>query len=244
LGKKNDETSGRLGAWARLITELHSSPDVSEEENRRQWQRADEALSDRWANMGLPREGLQQSHAKWKNGELSSKNFAKQLTGWFREGGRGDTSEFRAATVLAECELMKRASSEKPVWQQFTYEFGSLMKAKEVGVYSADYFAAKCEVVARSFQMMFAQGKSPVSDNPFASRWLVYPDQEQTPRIQAAWEAFFKDPAVRAVYDDQPEAQGGAIQLNGSFSGSLAARRSAKASQQPAPQPSAQAVKM
>ena len=225
--KKNG--AGRLAAWAKLMTRLHEAPAQDAKQAAKQWKQADASLADRWASMGLPKEDLSAAHTQWKDKKLTTKGFKASLTKWFQSAGKGDTSEFRAEVVLAECRLMQRASTEKPVWQQFTYGFGDLLETKNVGVYGKDYFAAHSEVVARAFQMLFSKNKQEAASNPFAARWLVFPGADQTASIRAAWEEFLATPEVaNSMIDNATPASMASIVRQGSLASNVAARRSSR----------------
>lgn len=216
---------GKVAAWSRLLRRLHEAPPETKSSNEKRWKQAVLGLGDRWESMGIPKDRLNQMHEEWLSGKLSKKAFQKDLAQLFREAGKGDTSEFRANVVVVECELMRRARKERPVWEQFAYEFGDMLSAKEMGVYSAHYFAEPCEILARSFQMLFSQKEDASKSNPFAARWLVFPGQDQLPHIKEAWKDFFETPCVKSCFPAKAPTKG-AILPQGGFASALAARRS------------------
>jgi hypothetical protein len=191
-------------AWASLIKEIDELK-IAPADPVGLKNKLTSGLGARWAPMGLPTKELGKLYAQWEGGAITITDAQDKIKQWFAQTPFAKTGDFRATVVAAEFEFIQRATTEGPIWKQFSASFDAIAESQTKGsepkakyeIYGAGYFEDLSEKMARSFQIAFGPKSK---ENPFSERWLVFPDSAQAPGLLQSYQRFFANPEVIKHY--------------------------------------------
>lgn len=199
-----EQMSGLMKAWVNLlegISEVQTRP-VREAD----LVMAQAALGDRWKALGVDPQALNQVAQDWRNSTAADRDdgLAPAIKKLFEGTPFEPTADFRSQIIAAEIRILEKARTHKEfgnvtVFRQFMDQFDDMLSVEGARHYGKGYFQDTAERMARAMQNVLDVQDSP-QENPYAKRWLVYADGQQSQAIAEHYKAFFKDPHVKQAY--------------------------------------------
>lgn len=188
-------------AWRELnckLTQLESTHCVEDQKIL-----ARKGIGQRWATLGVNPQKLEECVAQWESSTESERDqtFYKNVTKLFRNTDFVNSAGFRTEVILAECKLLGTMDGGA-VYRRFMEQFDDFyLNVTQEKYYGRGYFEDVAEKMARSIQLTLdILPSSKLVDNPYAKRWLVYPDQSLAPQISQLWKDFFALECVQEAY--------------------------------------------
>ena len=189
-------------AWLELETKVDHLQGLKDLNDKKELCR--KSIGKRWETMGVHPQNLEEIVRKWEqtNDPQKDQQFLESVQKLFLDTPFKESRDFRSQVILAECKIVSNMT-EQTLFRDFTQQFDGLVELEEQSTYGKGYFENRAEKMARSFQLVLdTQNNTTMEDNPFAKRWLVYPEQNLAGDIAGLWKEFFDKTMVKEAYCD------------------------------------------